>query len=117
MKDKLIILQCVILIILVAFIITFSVISMTGTKGLCSYHEIELRTTNEDVEFGVIILHKNIWEKEIDSPIGVYKEKMNVYYEKDNVVGIFELKVRDATIYQIGDKYYYKMNLLQRAFY
>lgn len=116
MNDKLRILLGVVLIIFVAFMITYSIISMTITKGIYSYHEIELRTTSEDIEFGVIILHENIWEKEIDSPVGIYKEKMNVYYEKDNVVGIFELEARDTTIYQIGDKYYYKINLLQRAF-
>lgn len=55
-------------------------------------------------------------KKEIDSPIGIYKEKMNVYIEKDNVVGIFELRSRDTTIYQIGDKYYYKINLVMRRY-
>lgn len=116
MNDKSRILLGIILIILGVVSITYSIMSMTITKGIYSYHEIELRTTSEDIEFGVIILHENIWEKEVDSPIGIYQEKMNVYYEKDNVVGIYELKIRDTTIYQIGDKYYYKINLLQRAF-
>ena len=95
---------------------TYIVVSFTTTKGLYSYHEIEIRTTDENIEFGVIILHENIWEKEIDSPIGIYGTKMNVYYEKDNVAKIFELRMRNTTIYKIGDKYYYKMNLIQRAF-
>ena len=116
MRRKLELVFGVISIAIVLFAIIYITFSVIVFKGPYSYHEIELRTTDENIEFALIIPHENMWEKQINEPIGIYQKDINVYYLKDDVIITYELKVRETTIYQIGDKYYYRMNLLQIAF-
>jgi len=109
---------------LVASMIVFLAISITVTKGYYAYYEVELKTSEYGYVYAVELDSDSRWEKQIGEPIGVLlrynfidiNKGVNVYKNVDATFGTLELIYREATIYQIGDKYYYRVNLLQKAF-
>lgn len=109
---------------LVLSMIVYLAISITVTKGYYAYYEVELKTSEYGYVYAVELDSDSRWEKQIDEPIGVVLRHnfmdidngVNVYEIKDEVFETLKLVYKEATIYQIGDKYYYRINLLQRAF-
>ena len=109
---------------LVLSMIVYLAISITVTKGYYDYYEVELKTSKYGYVYAIELDSDSRWEKQIDEPIGVLlrynfidiDKGVNVYKITDVTFGTLELVYRETTIYQIGDKYYYRENLLQRAF-
>ena len=64
------------------------------------------------------------WEKQIDKPISrVYDysssirvDTINVYRLEDEVFETYTLIARDKILYRIGEKYYVRQNIFQKAF-
>lgn len=101
----------------------YIIISVEFINGFYSYHEVEMNSPKNGYLYAIQIDGYGIWEKKIDEPIGVVlvydgkdATKVNVYRFTDEVIGDVKLIGRGRTIYQIGDKYYWRMNIFERAF-
>lgn len=124
MSRKMEIILSVLSLSIVLFMITYLVIAITITKGYYYYDEVEVRQSDNGNLYAVYVDSNGYWEKGIDKPImRVYDyasfaeiDTINVYELKDEVFGTYKLLVRDTHLYQIGEKYYVRSNLLQRAF-
>jgi hypothetical protein len=103
-------------ILIVLSMIIFITISITVTNGYYKYYEVELKTSDNGYIYAVT-LDDSIWEKHLDEPIGsVDINGVYVYKVDDEVLQTLKLIHREATIYQIGDRFYYRQNVFQIAF-